>query len=553
MPLPDNPLRDLLDEQPDDPEERTVGDHAYTDLGNARLLVEQHGHDLRFAPQFGSWLHWDGHRWAEDMTGETQRRAKAVVDAMVTKIATVASQDARKKLFQHWMRSQSAGRLEAMVAVARTEPNMAVLVRELDADPLALNTKSGVINLATGALTPHDRHSLVTKLAPIALDSSATCPIWERFVDWAMGGDNELTAFVQRAVGYSLSGAVSEQCLFFLHGTGENGKSTFLTLLGRLLDDYAIAAEADLLLATTHERHSTGIADLVGRRLVVVQETDEGRRLAEATVKQLTGGDTIRARRMRQDNFEFRPTHKIWMAANHKPVVRGTDHAIWRRIRLIPFVAQLQPGERDDHLLDKLTAELPGILNWALEGARQWCKDGLRPPVAVINATTEYRHEQDHVGRFIDDACTLADDVMVPAKELRTAYEQWCEENGERPWSAKAMGPQLVERDCERLQEGRSKTWTWVGITVADNQHTITPSLMMSRMGRASVDDDDSAAHAAHSQRAALANDLPGPMKSAAHRGPYSSSPLARARRDGHTENGPHGPRQAADEPDSMF
>jgi len=218
--------------------------------------------------------------------------------------------------------------------------------------------------------------------------------------------------------------------------------------------------------------------------VAVVQETEEGRRFAEATVKQLTGGDVIRARRMRQDFFEFRPTHKLWMAANHKPNVRGTDHAIWRRIRLIPFAASLAPGQKDERLLDKLLGEMAGIMQWALDGCLAWQRDGLRPPAVVIEATQEYRTEQDHVGRFIEDVCVLDSEQCVAARDLRKAYEAWCEENGERPWSAKAMGPQLVERHCERVKVGRENASTWIGIALADHPRPIDAAVAMGRVGR---------------------------------------------------------------------
>lgn len=469
----------LLDEQPSQPL------LPYTDLGNSRRLVAAHGHDLRHAPQFGSWLVWDGHRWAEDATGEAMRRAKAVVDAMVTELATITDSDERKRLFGHWMRSQSSGRLEAMVALSRTEPGVPVLIRELDADPWVINTLGGVIDLRTLVTVESERHALVTKLAPITVARNADCPTWIEFLTWAMAGDAELIGFVQRAVGYSLTGRVDEQCLFFLWGHGENGKSTFLNVLQRLMGDYAIAAEPDLLIATNGDKHSTGVADLVGRRVAIVQETEEGRRFAEATLKQLTGGDKIRARRMRQDFFEFDPTHKIWMAANHKPNVRGTDHAIWRRIRLIPFTASLAPGQKDERLLDKLLAELPGIMRWALDGCSSWQRDGLQPPASVVQATQEYRTEQDHIGRFIEDHCALDAGTCVAASELRRTYEAWCQENGERPWSAKAMAPQLVERGCERVKVGRDHASTWLGITLSHQPRPIDASVAMGRVGRA--------------------------------------------------------------------
>ncbi len=459
------PLR-LTERDPDDDTAPGIA-QPYTDLGNTRRLVADHGHDLRYAPQWGTWLVWEGTRWREDITGEATRRAKAIVDGMETEMATIHDDDARKALHKWWQRSQAAARIDAMVHLSRTEPGIPVRVDEMDADPWLLNTASGALDLRAGTLTDLDRRAMVTKLAPVTVESESACPTWEWFVDWAMKGDEELVAFVQRAVGYSLTGTVGEQCLFFLHGGGANGKSTFLSVLQQLMGDYAASAEPDLLLATQGDRHPAGVADLLGRRLVVVQETDEGRRLAEATVKLLTGGDTIKARRMRENFFEFRPTHKLWMAANHRPSVRGTDHAIWRRIRMIPFTASVSPDEQDPTLLDRLIEELPGILQWALTGCRQWRTGGLKPPAAVLAATQDYRTEQDHVGRFLEECCTLAEGLTITARDLRTAYEAWCTEAGERPWSAKAMAPHLIDRGCEQQRGSNGGPRLWRGIALA--------------------------------------------------------------------------------------
>jgi putative DNA primase/helicase len=243
-----------------------------------------------------------------------------------------------------------------------------------------------------------------------------------------------------------------------------------------MLGDYAFSAEADLLLAVGHERHSTGVADLHGRRMVIVQEIDEGRRLDEALVKRLTGGDAITARRMRQDNFMFEPSHKLWMAANHKPVVRGTDHAIWRRIRLIPFLATVADADKDPNLVTSLLAEAPGILNWALAGCAEWRSGGLRAPEVVTDATAGYRNEQDHVGRFLEACCTLEPTLRISTKDLRATYEKWCFEEGERPWSAQAMAAQLQDRGLVQIRaNGGARTRMWEGLALAgDDTRTWT-------------------------------------------------------------------------------
>lgn len=492
--------------------------HTHTDLGNARRLVDAHGATLRHAPQLGAWLAWDGARWAEDVTGDVVRRAKETVDAMATQLVTDSlSVDERKDLAKHWLRSCAAPRLEAMISLARTEPGMPVLVDHLDGDPWALNVINGSIDLRTGVLHPHDRNALHTKLAPVTYDPDATCPTWEWFVDWAMRSDAELVAFLQRAIGYSLTGHVGEQVLFFCHGAGANGKSTMLGTMHHILGDYAVQAEPELLLASDHAKHPTGLVDLMGGRFVVAQEIEDGRRLAESTVKQLTGGDLVKARRMRQDFFTFHPTHKLWMAANHKPGVRGTDHAIWRRIRLIPFTATVT--DVDDRLPDKLRAEAAGILNWAIRGCLDWQANGLRPPAAVLDATSGYRIEQDHVGRFLSECCELDPDASISAKDLRRCYEEWCAEMGERPWSAKAMGAQLTDRGLDREKSGRANTVSWIGLR-AIGAESPTQGALINRAERESGD-----------------------------RGPFGPSPgyPPSARADGsYTDDGPNGPRPSA-------
>lgn len=454
-------------------DEQTTGDdqpiveHQCTDLGNARRLVDAAGQDLRYVHEWGRWLTWDGRRWCRDLTGEVHRRAKAVVDAILVEAATTASPNRRDALMKWWKQSQAAQRLGAMVNIATTELPVPALVDQLDGDPWLLNVANGTLDLRTGALMPADRTQLLTKLAPVDFDPEATCPRFEAFLDLITGSDPELAGFIQRAVGYSLTGTVGEQVLFFAHGGGQNGKSTLMGVLQRILGDYAQAAAPNLLITTRDAEHPTAVADLVGTRLVVSQEVDQGRRLAEATVKALTGGDLIKARFMRQDFFNFWPTHKIWLSANHKPFVRGTDHAIWRRIRLIPFEARIPDDQRVNHYEHVLFAEASGILNWALAGCLEWQARGLQVPARVADATALYRDENDDVGRFISECCDLGPNLRAQATPLRERYVEWCEANGERPMSARALGPHLRERGLESTRDRARHSW-WLGIAIRE-------------------------------------------------------------------------------------
>jgi putative DNA primase/helicase len=293
--------------------------------------------------------------------------------------------------------------------------------------------------------------------------------VWCKFLKVVLA-DVELRAFVRRLVGYCLTGSTQEHVLPFLYGIGSNGKSTFLNVVLALLGvDYAIKAPTDLLLAKKNETHPTELADLFGKRFVACIEAEDGRRLAESLVKELTGGDRIRARHMREDFWEFSATHKIWLAANHKPQVRGTDHGIWRRIKLIPFTVIIPDDQQDKELLNKLLAELPGILNWALAGCLEWQQAGLGEPPAVKAATADYRNEMDVLGDFIADRCIIGDDYGAGSAQLFEAYKAWAESAGERPVTQRRFGLQMVERGfrSDRYTAGPHKGrnyWRGIGI-----------------------------------------------------------------------------------------
>ena len=440
-----------------------------TDLGNAERLVEQHGADLRYCYAWEKWLVWDGRVWKVDDTGEVERRAKETVRAIYLEAANAESADARKALASHAKGSEARGRIEAMISLARSEPGIAISPEELDADPWSLTTPNGTLDLRTGMLRNHRREDHITKSSPVEYDPEANAPTWARFLERILPGE-ELRAFVKRAVGYSATGDTSEQCMMINHGTGANGKSTFQEAIATALGDYAMRAPTEMLLA----KHSSGIpndvARLKGARFVSASETEEGRRLAESLVKDLTGQDTITARFMRAEWFDFRPTHKLWLSTNHKPEIRGTDTAIWRRIRLVPWAITIPPKEQDKKLPEKLRAELPGILAWIVQGCMEWQREGLRPSAEVRRATGKYRAEMDVLAAFIDEECVVSEHAMASAKALYSAYRGWCEENGEKPESQRKFGGRLKERGFEngKITSGPNKgNVEWYGVGLA--------------------------------------------------------------------------------------
>ena len=438
-----------------------------TDLGNARRLVFRHGEDLRYCHTWGKWLVWDGIRWARDDTGAVMRRAKETVSSIYAEASAVIDPDERKKIAAHAIRSESERGLKAMVNLAASELKIAVTPAIFDQDPWLLNMLNGTVNLKTGELRPHQREDLITELAPVVYDAAAECPRWITFLDEMMDSNQNLVDFLQRAAGMSLAGDTSEHVLFVLHGAGRNGKSTFLNTLLAALGGYAIQAPPDLLLAKKNDRHPTELADLFRKRLVVSIESEQGRRLAEGLVKQLTGGDKIKARRMREDFWEFWPTHKLWLATNHKPQVRGTDVAIWSRLKLIPFSMQFLDGDprQDKKLPEKLLVELPGILSWAVQGCLLWQRGGLGIPDEVRAATEEYREQADPLTDFLTDCCLINPLARAHNADIWKTYLNWAREGGEKhPVGRKRFTQEFVRRGFGQDRTGQARYWQGIGL-----------------------------------------------------------------------------------------
>jgi len=442
-----------------------------TDLGNARRLVARHGNDLRYCHPWRKWLVWDTKRWKIDDTAEVERRAVKTVASIYAEAANASDKDERKAIAAHAKASEARSRIEAMIALARSLPGVPLLPEALDQDVWALKTEPGTIDLRTGALRRHRRSDLISKIAPVDYDPQATAPTFERFLEKILPTE-AVRGFLQRSVGYAATGSTTEEMLPILHGTGANGKTTLTGALMDALGDYAAQAPPDLLMVKK-DSHPTELADLFGARFVVCMENEEGRRLAESLVKQLTGRDKIKARRMREDFWQFDPTHTVFLGTNHRPEVRGTDHAIWRRLKLVPFDVAIPEHEQDKGLPEKLRGELAGILAWIVRGCLAYQHDGLGEPEQVTQATAGYRSEMDTLAAFIDDECVRHYSAEVPASPLYNAYQDWCADNGERPETQKRFGMRLRERGFESFtfssgaHRGRKG---WRGIGLRDNR-----------------------------------------------------------------------------------
>jgi putative DNA primase/helicase len=444
----------------------TLGYHL-TDYGNAQRLATLHSSDIHFVYQLNKWLAWEGKRWRLDYIGEVERLAKKTVRNILREAAEATKQDEREALVDWALKSENASRIQAMIALARSEPKVAILPDSLDNDARLLNCENGTLDLRTGNLRKHQRSDLITKLCPVEYHPTAEAPRFHEFLRDIFEDDPQLIGFIQRLLGHCLTGDVSEQVLPIFWGAGANGKSTLLnTILAMLGSDYGIKAAPELLMKKQSQTHPTERADLFGKRFVACVETEEGCRLAESLVKDLTGGDRQRARRMREDFWEFAPTHKVVLCTNHKPQIRGTDHAIWRRVRLIPFAVTVPPERRDKQLGEKLKTELPGILAWIVQGCLEWQQYGLGEPERVAVATSEYRNEQDVLGAFMADCCLVGHDYRTKASGLYKAYRQWCDNSGERhPITQRQFGAALTERGCERYTN--NGTW-YRGLALQD-------------------------------------------------------------------------------------
>jgi len=438
-----------------------LGQFELTESGTAERFVSEHGQNIRFCNEWKKWLTWDGKWWrVEGATGRVQRFLKRTLRKARTDAARVGDKEMVAWLFAAEKRSTR----DNIVSLSRHEAEVQVESGDLDVKPMLLNCSNGTIDLTTAKLRAHQRSDLITQITRVEYIPHATCPRWEAFLDKILAGDRSLIAFVRRAVGYSLSGEIREHVLFILWGSGANGKSTLLEVLLSLFGRYGTSAARDLLIAKTHDRHPTELVDLFRARFVVCHETNEEQRFDESKLKTLTGGDRIKTRRMGEDFWEFSPTHKLWLGTNHRPAIRGTDLAIWRRIHLVPFEVTIPPAEQDAELPAKLKQELPGILKWTLEGCLAWQREGLNPPAKVQAAVQEYRHSEDRFGAFIADCCVVGPRYQATTAVLYNGFKTWAEANNEFPLNSIAFGKKLREHGLSPITIGHAKVRGWGGI-----------------------------------------------------------------------------------------
>ncbi len=459
----------------DPDEEAAIPRHARTDAGNAERFRGLYGGIVRYVHKLGRWRVWTGKQWRDDAKDGVEQLALLTARHRLELAASLPDDRERYEEAKWALASESMKRRRDMLGAARSLPELACLPDDFDRDPFLLNCDNGTLDLRTGELRPHDAAAMQSKLIPVAYDPKAECPRWERFLEEVFDGTTAIADFVQRAVGYSLTGDTREQCLFLLHGSGCNGKSVFLRTVLRLLGDYGATTDF-ATLTLDRERQAAirnDIARLHGARFVTASETSDGVRFSESVLKSLTGEDRVAVRFLHQEFFEFTPAFKLWVACNHRPRVRDSSEAFWRRIRLIPFTVSFR-GREDKELADALQSELPGVLAWAVRGCRDWLEVGdLIAPAEVLTATEKYRSEEDVIGRFIADCCLTDEGMSAAARDLYESYCRWCGENGERPFSQKRFGDALREKGFEgqsgTVGETRGRR-IWAGLGLVEEQ-----------------------------------------------------------------------------------
>ncbi|WP_367899796.1 phage/plasmid primase, P4 family [Bacillus pseudomycoides] len=433
-----------------------------TELGNAERIAYEYGHVIKYVSDIG-WFIWDGKRWKLDMKKEIER-----ITAKVLRSLYKSEDESEMK----WARMCERRNIR-MNSIKDLMPLVPGEREDFDRHKYLFNVENGIINLKTGKLQPHDREIGLTKITNIAFDENAKCPTWLAFLDQIFLGDQDLVEYMQRLIGYSLTGDISEQIMMFLVGGGSNGKSTFINTIKDLMGEYGKQAKADTFIKKKDTGANNDIARLVGARFVSAIESEEGEKLSESFVKQITGGEPVLARFLRQEYFEFVPEFKVFFTTNHKPVIGGLDEGIWRRVKLIPFNLNLPAHKRDKRLPEKLSLEMPGILNWAIEGCMKWQKGKLKEPKVVAEATGQYKEDMDILAPFLDEVCYIDEQeneaIRIEAKELYNVYDNWCFKSGERSLGNRSFYRMLETKGFGKAKGTGNKTFL-TGITLNERK-----------------------------------------------------------------------------------
>ena len=449
-------------------------DLRFTDLGNVERFVQQNQDDVAYCHGLDTWMTWQDGRWLQDDAKQIVNLASQTAQSIYGEVEGIQRHDERERMKKWASRSCSKGLIQSMLSLA--ESRLGVRHTELDQNRWLLNFKNGTLDLRSGTLHPHQRNDWITKLIPFDYDARADCPRFKKFMGEITGSNSQLTEFIQRALGYSLTGVTDEQCLFIAHGEGANGKSTLLNLFRDLLAGYAVNTPVHTFLAKKHDSGtSNDLVRLRGARFVTASEAEANQRLAESLLKRFTGGDPITARGLYKEFIEFTPNFKLWWATNHKPKIAGDDPALSRRIHLIPFDFVIPEKDRDPELPNKLKAEAQGILAWAVKGCLDWKTNRLNPPPVVTNATTTYLNEMDDVRQFLSDCVKKLPFGNVPKGEMFEAYTRWSKDNGGQSLTKNALGARLKKLEYQDGKNNGQRFWQDVRLIGSDLAESQTP------------------------------------------------------------------------------
>ncbi len=435
------------------------------DAGNAERLAARLKNRFLYVPELKTWLYWQDDYWQADLKGFIKKAAIEVAKAIFNEAAQADPQLAPK--IAAWANaSLQKGHIDAMIELAK--PLLSVSVSELDKNPMMLGVKNGVIDLRTGTFRPALPEDLMTQQCNVTYDPNASAPLWKQFILQVSNGDVDLATYKQLCWGYSLTGETSEQCFFFLYGWGCNGKSTETGAMQELMGSYAKTISSNVLMVK-HNYGNQGptpeIARLVGARLVTANETEDGARLAEAQIKAMTGQDMLTARVLQGNPFDFKPKFKLFISGNHKPVIRGEDDGIWRRIKVIPFDMQVKDTDVDKQLFQKLMAEKSGILNWAIQGCLLWQENGkLLEPQIVKTEVASYRSDQDIMGAWLEEKCVLTPEKQCSTRELFINYSDWVRASGSNPVTETRFSTRLIERGFTKQRINQKMTFIGIGL-----------------------------------------------------------------------------------------
>ncbi len=447
--------------EPDETKTLAGENFHHTDMGNADRFGHLYGDCYYYVHDWRAFVVWTGKRWEFDRRGQMGRLGEQTVRAIHREAADTDDKTERSMISKHARSSEAQHKIKAFIELLKNRRTASP--DDFDRDTMLLNCANGTLDLRTGQLRPHDRADMITKLSPVAFDPDAKAPVWGKTISRALP-EYALRKFVQRALGHSLTGDNSEHALFVAHGGGSNSKSTILEAAMDCMGNYATVSAEDVLVDKAGG-HPTDVADLAGSRLVVASEVKEGAKLDEPKIKRMTGDRTLKARRMREDFWEFPKTFKIFMPVNHKPTIEGTDHGIWRRIKLIPFGVTIPKAEQDPRLPERLRMELPGILAWLVRGCLRWQREGLGEPEAVTAATNAYKEEMDTLAAFLFERCVIEPGASVGATDLFDAYKTWCGDSNESAGTQKTFGRKMGERGFEKKRTKAGMEYRGIGLT----------------------------------------------------------------------------------------